>query len=76
MNIVKPDGIHTLSQHSPGLLVKVRRVALEEYRRGLIGQRAVHIDRKTVVTVHQSPLLDLTQRDRASPGCGPPQRTE
>ncbi len=35
---------------------------MEEYRRGLIGQRAVHIDRKTVVAVHQSPLLDLTQR--------------
>ena len=56
---VKPDGVDALFQNGPGLVVKVRGVALQENPRRFHGQRGVHVHREMVVSRHQTPLLDL-----------------
>ena len=56
---VKPDGVDALFQNGPGLVVKIRGVALQENPRRFHGQGGVHVHREMVVSRHQPPLLDL-----------------
>ena len=53
------ERVHTGADDRLHLLVDKLRVALEEHRRRLDGEGAVHIDREVRVSVYKAALLDL-----------------